>query len=443
MSSAYVDAVADRFGTDAATFASLSLPLAHRIFLALPADARGRASCVCRAWRDALADPSLWMRLDMSVVRVRFQRFADVLQGAAGRACGELRQLDLSQHDASIDELLPVLTANAGSLSELHLSDVRARLGYDEDECLTVEAVTAAAPLLQVLTAEAVSCSWEDAPQMLRTKPPFQMRGLKVYFSSPGSRVGGMERFCPFVSALADVTLQPTLLGLYIDGVDTEQPALVGALVDAALARRLPELCLEDCTPPAAAPLARLLAGSLVRLELDPIGGPLFDAAGAELVADALRVNTALTALELYYADLSLDVRGVAEVLLGPLVGHLNLRELRIAHERTKEDDRSAFGAALAALIAADAPALHVFNCSANSLGDAGLAPIVEALALNHHLRELNLSSNDMSEEFARERLLPAVRANTSLRTLYCHENPLRPAAEEAEELVCRRGQHS
>ena len=98
----------------------------------------------------------------------------------------------------------------------------------------------------------------------------------------------------------------------------------------------------------------------------------------------------------------------------------------------------------LAALIAADAPALHVlevFCC--DSLGDAGMAPIVEALALNHHLRELNCHSNGTSDAFARERLLPAVRANTSLRTLRCQDPILGPvAAWEAEELVRRRRQH-
>jgi len=69
MSNKHEGAAALRISRDAATFASLPLPLAQRIFLALPADARGRASCVCRAWRDALAEPALWTRLDMSLVR--------------------------------------------------------------------------------------------------------------------------------------------------------------------------------------------------------------------------------------------------------------------------------------------------------------------------------------------------------------------------------------
>jgi hypothetical protein len=54
-----MDAIAEHISADPATFASLPLLLARLIFLALPADARGRASCVSRAWRDVLADPAL------------------------------------------------------------------------------------------------------------------------------------------------------------------------------------------------------------------------------------------------------------------------------------------------------------------------------------------------------------------------------------------------
>jgi hypothetical protein len=80
MSDLYVEALTDDMSADAVTFASLQLPLAQRIFLALPPDARGRASCVCRAWRDVLAETALWTSLDMSGVRAvtgaEWQRFA-------------------------------------------------------------------------------------------------------------------------------------------------------------------------------------------------------------------------------------------------------------------------------------------------------------------------------------------------------------------------------
>jgi hypothetical protein len=346
--SVQTSALAPRSRADEATFASLPLPLAHRIFLALPPDARGRACCVCRAWRDALADPSLWTRLDMAGVDAledeNFlhwrQRFLAVLRGH-----GQLCQLDLSQQNYVVmDDLLPVLTANAG-----------------------------------------------------------------------------------------------------IEFVDTAQPALMGALADAVLARRLPELSLEDCTPPAAAPLARLLAeGSLAVFEFSLSGhNPvLFEAAGVELVADALRANTTLTELDLFGSWLHLDVRSVSATL-GPLVGHRSLRQLTIYGVNTAEEDCNVFGAALAALIAADAPALQTLDCSSNKLKDAGMAPIAEALAFNRHLRKLDVSFNAMSEVFARERLLPAVRANTTLRELACDDRESWPAAEEAVELVCRRWKHA
>ncbi len=89
---------------------------------------------------------------------------------------------------------------------------------HDDDDRVspTVEAVLAAAPRLQVLTAEYVSCEWEDAPRMLRAEPPFallQMRGrLQLsFYGAPGDRHGGMERFGPFAAALLDATLQPAL----------------------------------------------------------------------------------------------------------------------------------------------------------------------------------------------------------------------------------------
>ena len=454
---------AEHISADAGTFASLPQPLALRIFLALAPDERGRASCVCRAWRDMTAAPSLWTRLDMSGVSLAYTetdwlRFNAVLLGAAGRARGQLRQVDTSQHrlfcQGSLDRLLPVLTASAGSLRELHLHTIH---GNDYLVSITVEAVMAAAPLLQVLTAEYVCCVWQDAPRLLRAEPPFALlqmrRTLYVYFSFRDG-LGGMDRFGPFAAALADAALHPMLSDLIIWGADTAQPALMGALVDAALARRLHKLKLEECMPPAAAPLARLLAeGSLAILEIDSLADSadtaLFEAAGAALVADALRMNTTLTTLCFDHALLCLD-RRAAELLLGALVGHSSLRKLRISGEvmqtwdEETSDDPVVFGSALGALIAVDAPALQVLVCNDNDLEDDGLAPIVEALPLNHHLRVLDVSRNSVSEAFAREWLLPAVRANTALREFALAQHPWRPTAAEAEaaELVRSRSPH-
>ena len=46
--------------------ATLPQSLLRTILAALPVDARARACAVCRAWRDVLADATLWQVLDLS-----------------------------------------------------------------------------------------------------------------------------------------------------------------------------------------------------------------------------------------------------------------------------------------------------------------------------------------------------------------------------------------
>ncbi len=96
----------------------------------------------------------------------------------------------------------------------------------------------------------------------------------------------------------------------------------------------------------------------------------------------------------------------------------------------------------LAALLLANAPALQSLDISYCELGDAGVGPVVEALRHNTHLTKLDCSRNDVSEAFARNALLSAVRANATLRELeaanvYAGED----AAREAEALVAARAQ--
>jgi hypothetical protein len=78
----------------------------------------------------------------------------------------------------------------------------------------------------------------------------------------------------------------------------------------------------------------------------------------------------------------------------------------------------AACAAALGALVAANAPALEQIGLWGCDLRDAGLGPLVDALPSNMHLRTLLCPYNGISAAFARGRLLPAVRANTSLRKL-------------------------
>ncbi len=97
-------------------------------------------------------------------------------------------------------------------------------------------------------------------------------------------------------------------------------------------------------------------------------------------------------------------------------------------------------GAALGALLAANAPALTVLHVGYCILTDAGMAPLLEALPRNTHLRELNIAGNYISEAFARDVLLPAVRANASLRVL--RTSRIMQGEREAEDVVKGRAAH-
>ena len=81
-------------------------------------------------------------------------------------------------------------------------------------------------------------------------------------------------------------------------------------------------------------------------------------------------------------------------------------------------DDPAAAGARLAALLAADAPALTELSFFSCDLGEAGLGAVCDALRSNTHLCVLDISYNDVDAPFMRDRLLPAVRTNRSLRSL-------------------------
>jgi hypothetical protein len=220
--------------------------------------------------------------------------------------------------------------------------------------------------------------------------------------------------------------------------------------VDVVLWRGVPHLCFEYCTPPAAAPLARLLAGGAVKQlvwkSTTTIGAdgrltraantPFLDAAGAVLVADALRASTTLTSLELTSANLCRDMDAAATVL-GTLAGHPSLTVLRMFADHA--GDQAASGALLAAIVSADSPALEVLLLGVNKLGDKGLAPLVDALPLNRHIHYLDLRGNGLSDDFARLRLMPALNANTGLCALQCTDQRVEPSAAGAEKIINMR----
>jgi hypothetical protein len=204
-----------------------------------------------------------------------------------------------------------------------------------------------------------------------------------------------------------------------------------GGVVDAVIARHLRSFALSSFSLPLAAPaLCRLLQSGVLRA-LSLAGGGLEDLHTAGLLSGALRADRTLTLLrgfgtEFWYEPL------LATFVLGALVA---LEELELSDQDASGCPALA-GQAIAALVAADAPTLRRLDVSGCQLGDAGLAPLCDALARNTHLRELDCSGNGMSAAFAQQRLLPAVRGNSALRKLLVAD----AGAPAVEELQARGG---
>ncbi len=164
-----------------------------------------------------------------------------------------------------------------------------------------------------------------------------------------------------------------------------------------------------------------------------------------KLFANALRACSTLTALTLH--NVSLWYAPVAAALLGALTGHAGLRTLNLSHNWNYETNPAAVGPALGALVAANAPALTELDVSSCDLRVAGLHPLFDALPANTHLRMLDCSGNMLDEAFVFDALLPAVRANDSLRQLSCtlqyalpyNESIATRALAGAEALVTQR----
>lgn len=104
------------YPSHAAAIDVLPPALLRAVMLSLPADARARAACVRRGWRAFLADPALWLRLDLSDESgVTCRVDAAALLAAAARAQGRLEVLNLCMNLA----LCPVSMAAVPSRPRL------------------------------------------------------------------------------------------------------------------------------------------------------------------------------------------------------------------------------------------------------------------------------------------------------------------------------------
>ncbi len=318
------------------------------------------------------------------------------------------------------EALLAVVHANADTLTELRMegSGSGIRLdGASPRRALAlvgqVQAVLGAAPRLRLLAADVDCNDVAVAHRLLRNEGAFAALRVRKMHVSTRDEAGvlALAADLPAHTWLTEVRLHLSPLGTL---------AVLDAVVDAALELRLHSLLLNEChiTPASAPALARLISGgALTELYVSNeefFDQQLFDQPAAALIANALRANSMLTSLELVHCCFWRNEAGAA-LVLDALAAHRSMRTLNLCNNNAYGNLAPALGAALGALVAADAPPLHELNVSANRMGDAGLRALVGALPLNTHLLTLNLADNLCTDAFIRNRLLPALRANTSL----------------------------
>jgi hypothetical protein len=403
----------------ATTIASLPHALLARVFARLPVDARLRASEVCRGWRHVLAtERSLWTALDLSRSSGVACRVTNaLLRTAAAKAGGALTALDVhGRNGIRYDTLLAVVTANAGALEELRTdrASFRGEVGSE-----AVEALLRAAPRLRAFVTD-LYCDAEEAPHVLANDGVFTPLRITRLLVSNGhweeeSDDEAVRAFAASLAAYATPLKYLSFQQTLVDAADA-----LDAVLDGALANRVQSLCLEMCNMSLASvpSLVRLLnGGALTSLSMMHFYEQLLDAPAAALLGGALRTHTTIKHVTLCDVDLWRDA-GAAITLLNALVAHPSLRGLQLQFNRVDAAHAACIGAALFALVAANAPALSQLDISVCNLGDAGLRPLFDALPRNTHLRALECQRNDMSEAFARDVLLPAVHANTSLNWL-------------------------
>ena len=229
------------------------------------------------------------------------------------------------------------------------------------------------------------------------------------------------------VSLARNIHAHPSLQELGVSHTPLDTPAALDSIVDAVIACGLTGLHVSYCSlgPEAVTHFARLLrdAPHLSVLYIrDDIEGmsQMCDADSAPILAAALRVSS-LSVLCLAFIGVWDD--GVGNVLVDALVGHPTLQEISLAfNSMDKNDPRNTGGACLARLVAANSPMLDVLDLF--YLGGAGLfycddvlRPFFTMLPSNTFLHTLSLPMCNISESFARNVVLPSVRANASLRT--------------------------
>jgi hypothetical protein len=345
----------------------------------LPADARARCVCVSRSLRDALRDPHVASFLDLSAGSGVTCAVNDVaLRAAAAVAGGKLQTLDVRGRPSVS---LGALVAVAAANADT-LRELRLGGEGTIRSCAELRRLLAEAPALRTLTADA-ECRAADATSVLAGAPPFGALRLSRL------RVRKERR-----------------------DVNDEARSMLETLVRVLLGQRVEAAPVDDVTAALAASLAANRDVREVEICVSP--GPLLSRTAA---------------------------------LIRALIGHPSVRALRVVgvgweDTRAEWGGPEAFGVypALAELVASDT--LQLLSLPSSDNLNAALGALVDALPAARWLRALHASGMNLSGLFVEQRLLPALRANESLRELRLEpalDGDMPPEAQQAMDLIAQR----
>ena len=357
--------------------------LLTRILSVLPVISRACAACVCRGWRDALADPTLWDVLEFSQVAANKVKPA-LIKGVADRAAGQLRVLDFSAvHENkmyNLNELWrEIIETNSAALRTV-------RFGWMEVDDLAWVASTT--PQLDVLEAE-VHGSGAVLASALRNEVPFgKLQATRVSVSCENVESAELREVA-FALAKHRSVCELTLVDYVYD------TGVADALLDAC-AEHVTALKLRVCDHfiHNTAALARLLQnGSLKVLNVG------FDDNTIKNMPLLAQLREAFQASELTHLTLQGKVsgqRGDIGHVLDAAAAISTLQFLKVYIQRrgeyddTRRDD-AALGSAFGVFLARDMPSLHTLDVGDYNLGSEALLHLLAGLSGNTHLHKLEL----------------------------------------------------
>jgi len=405
-------------------FALLPCDLAALIFKFVPVHSRLRCREVARSWRDALEDHQLWAELDLSRM-TGAQLTTALLRAASLRAHGTLRTLDLTgwtMRNVSFEALSEVALANARTLRTLRLSTVKPPLvPYLPLEAYwlrpaSIERLLQAAPQLTVFECDVV-CDRAEALPLLRNTPPFAaLRCCEFSIGNDTDRDGLAELDVPALGAA--LAAHTSLSGLHLVNVRLSSVPLFDAVVFAAIELQLKRVYFHGCdiTPLSLPSLTRLVAAGAVG-DLGVIQNP-----GLFVGDSVVPFCFALRASKLYTINMgNTNFWGSlhdATQIMAALTEHPTVTSVCLSGNPVNRAMGPAVGTMLASLVAGAGAKLECLTLQACGFRDDCLRPLFQAVAVNTTLYRLDCFRNNISAACARDVVLPAVRANTSLRLL-------------------------